>query len=168
MEGMIILVSVVVIIWCWYTMSNRNKVLSDKQKPVEVYTQEEFVENTPKFSPPVYELEQWIKDNWKKIKVTPLPPKAGTGYDIGGWAIESEIYTGNLEFTAIVYCHYNTFTATNSGLNYEEVSHLKLIYESIVFDRQRKLNKLKAQRSRKQLARKLQQLGYGSGEYESK
>lgn len=160
----LIIAGIIVFCKCYNPVADR-EVTEDTTKP---NTQTPAVDNTPKFSPPVYELEQWIKDNWKKIKVTPLPPKAGTGYDIGGWAIESEIYTGNLEFTAIVYCHYKTFTATNSGLNYEEVSHLKLIYESIVFDRQRKLNKLKAQCSRKQLARKLQQLGYGSGEYESK
>lgn len=116
-----------------------------------------------KFSPPVYELEQWIRDNWKKIKVN--------GCDIEGWTVESEIYTGNLTITGIAFGNegvVNTFTASNSGLSYEEVSYLKLIYERITFDREKKLIQIKEQRSRKQLARKLQQFGYGDGTYESK
>lgn len=134
-----------------------------KVKPITDYTNvvkhTPVEEDTPKFSPPVYELEQWIRDNWKKIKVT------GTeNSDKNVWKVESDL----INCEVFIYPYHMLYSSTGFGLDGEEVTYLVKLYRSLVSERQVKLYKLKEARNRKQLARKLQQLGYGSGEYEPK
>lgn len=169
-ELLIMLVSVVVICGCWYSMwksSTSKSQVKTFTDPVTIKMETPAVDNTPKFSPPVYELEQWIKDNWKKIKVTEVIEHELDELNATSWKIESDVYAGTITFAGSLWSRYCVYKAIGSGLDPDEVCYLKNVYEDILSKRKLKLRELKDQRSRKQLARKLQQLGYGSGEYGS-
>ena len=148
--------------WFLWGCSKPNSVKTFTD-PVTIKLEIPIVEDKPEFSPPVYELEQWIRDNWKKIKVTELYDNISNTHTL--WKVESDIV--NCEVSICPY-HMLYSGSTGLGLDGEETTYLVKLYRSLVFERQVRLHKLKEQRSRKQLARKLQQLGYGKGEYESK
>ena len=156
MEGLIISGSLLVIGYCWYTMYNSNKVIPNKPKPVETPKQVEVVDNKPKFSPPFYELEQWIRDNWKKIKVTKRKE-----VDKIVWEVQSDLV--NCEVS--LYSYSDWYWSEGIGINQIELNELVRLYRSLLYKRSVKLYEIRQARSRKQLARKLQKLGYGDGTY---